>query len=488
MSSNQQEQSDTSGDVKGVRGGGTGGKSLALMQQRLLPAGTPIKAAEPVTSDPIPAVQPSPTSGPQRPGKSAANLLAAQAKQLASTPAENPHPIVTQPQSVLPPVRPKGKDFSTMAKNAGSSPKAPTSAPAPATLAYQPTPNPMQHQGQIGPGGRPKGKDFASLANRMGGPPIGVTGPVIPIPVPPPIQDQNQAISAAQAARAAQMQAAARAAAGYTPNQRLQAANAPAPPPLTTTPPINVPPAAAAIAAEARHQHLANLKAQQSGGTPMTAATKKAASSTNNRLLSSSSTVSASSRPSIAGQRTSSLPSMPQPNPVLTPAFGPPSTKPSAQPSSWEAKMAHGPGSAHISPMVGQRLRDLVTSLDPNYTLDAEAEEQVLQLADDFLEKVTKQSMRLAQHRGSKTLDVPDIQLALAKQWGIVIPGLGVPSLRPSKPGNRVLTGSMSAIRLGSNTKRNTSADDAGVNEGTTKKVKVDGTAQQIMVTPATGN
>ena len=486
MSSNQQEQGDAPGDVTSARGGGAGGKSLALMQQRLLPAGAPIKAAEPVTADPIVVLQPSPTGGPQRPGKSAANLMASQAKQLAATPAENPHPVVTQPQSVLPPGRPKGKDFAAMAKNVGSAPKAPTPAPAP--LAYQPTPNPMQHQSQLGPGGRPKGKDFASMANRMGAPPIGMTSPVAPIPGPPPIQAQNHAISAAQAARAAQMQAAARAAAGYTPNQRLQAANAPAPPPLTTTSPIHVPPAAAAIAAEARHQHLANLKAQQSAGTPMTTAAKKSTTATNNRHLSSNSTGSALSRPSMAGQRSSSLSSMSQPTPVPASAIGPPSTKPSVQPSSWEANLSHGPGSAHISPMVGQRLRDLVASLDPNYTLDAEAEEQVLQLADDFLEKVTKQSMRLAQHRGSKTLDVPDIQLALAKQWGIVIPGLGVPSMRPSKPGNRVMTGSMSAIRSGSNPKRNVSADDAVVNEGAAKKVKVDGTAQQVIVTPATGS
>ena len=90
-----------------------------------------------------------------------------------------------------------------------------------------------------------------------------------------------------------------------------------------------------------------------------------------------------------------------------------------------------------MSPLVGQRLRDLVASLDPNYVLDAEAEEQVLQLADDFLDKVTRQSLRLAQHRGSRMLDVQDVQLALKKQWGIVVPGLGPPTLEPPKPASR---------------------------------------------------
>jgi len=114
-------------------------------------------------------------------------------------------------------------------------------------------------------------------------------------------------------------------------------------------------------------------------------------------------------------------------------------------------------GSApHASPLVGQRVKDLVASINPSYTLDADAEEQVLLLADDFLDKVLKQSIRLSKHRGSKTLDVQDIQLILAKHWGIVVPGLGAPNLKPSKPGAKVVAGGGSG--LGSN-KRKSSAD-----------------------------
>jgi transcription initiation factor TFIID subunit 12 len=118
--------------------------------------------------------------------------------------------------------------------------------------------------------------------------------------------------------------------------------------------------------------------------------------------------------------------------------------------------------------LVGQRLKDLVTSLDPNYTLDEDAETQILQLADDFLEKVTKQSIRLAQHRGSKTVDVQDIQLTLAKQWGIVVPGLGPPNLKPPKPSNRVVAGS--ASRSGSGKRRASSGDSGG--QSIAKKAK----------------
>jgi len=99
-----------------------------------------------------------------------------------------------------------------------------------------------------------------------------------------------------------------------------------------------------------------------------------------------------------------------------------------------------GPGTPHMAPLVGQRIQELVKSLDPNYSIDHAAEEQVLQLADDFLDQVTRQSIRMAQHRGSKTLDVQDLQLVLAKQWGIVVPGLGAPTFRPTKSALTVAT------------------------------------------------
>jgi histone H3/H4 len=87
-----------------------------------------------------------------------------------------------------------------------------------------------------------------------------------------------------------------------------------------------------------------------------------------------------------------------------------------------------------MAPLVGPRIQDLVKDLDPSYSLDAAAEQQILQLTDDFLDKVCKQALRMSQHRSSKTMDVQDLQLVLAKQWNIVIPGLGPPL--PKKPVN----------------------------------------------------
>ena len=114
-------------------------------------------------------------------------------------------------------------------------------------------------------------------------------------------------------------------------------------------------------------------------------------------------------------------------------------TRPTPTPYPVEARLSSqssksaSPGAPHMAPLVGERIADLVKSLDPNYTIDEAAEEQVLQLADDFLDQVTRQGLRMAQHRGSRTLDVQDLQLVLAKQWGIVVPGLGAPTFRPSK-------------------------------------------------------
>jgi len=110
-----------------------------------------------------------------------------------------------------------------------------------------------------------------------------------------------------------------------------------------------------------------------------------------------------------------------------------------------------------MAPLVGPRIADLVKSIDPNYGIEADAEEQVLQLADDFLDKVTKQAIRLAQHRGSKTLDVRDLQIVLAKNFGIVVPGLGLPVVRPIKGASVATKSSASGGSKSSSAKRNAS-------------------------------
>jgi transcription initiation factor TFIID subunit 12 len=167
-----------------------------------------------------------------------------------------------------------------------------------------------------------------------------------------------------------------------------------------------VPPNAAAIATKARQEHFQKVKAAEAARAAATQQQQAGGAKVQRRPSGGSATVKI------------------------------PSTKPTKQPSTRESYLHHG--SASTAPLIGQRLQDLLTSIDPNYTLDTEAEQQLLLMADDFLDKVTRQSVRLAQHRGSKTMDVQDVQLALSKQWGIVIPGLGAPTLKVTKPAGRV--------------------------------------------------
>mmetsp|Transcript_3534 Transcript_3534/g.4917 ORF Transcript_3534/g.4917 Transcript_3534/m.4917 type:complete len:681 (-) Transcript_3534:108-2150(-) len=98
-------------------------------------------------------------------------------------------------------------------------------------------------------------------------------------------------------------------------------------------------------------------------------------------------------------------------------------------------------------PLLGPKLSSLLKSINPNgmYTLDSEAEEQLLQIADDFSQNLIQKSVKIAQHRHNRKLQrnsssnggnlnelnqsIPrvesrDVALVLRKEWGMQIPGL----------------------------------------------------------------
>ncbi|KAJ9058295.1 Transcription initiation factor TFIID subunit 12 [Entomophthora muscae] len=77
-----------------------------------------------------------------------------------------------------------------------------------------------------------------------------------------------------------------------------------------------------------------------------------------------------------------------------------------------------------------RRLQELVTKIDPSERLDPEAEEILLEIADEFIESVTQSACRLAKHRKSQTLDVKDVQLHLERNWNIRIPGYANDDIR----------------------------------------------------------
>lgn len=72
-----------------------------------------------------------------------------------------------------------------------------------------------------------------------------------------------------------------------------------------------------------------------------------------------------------------------------------------------------------------QRLQELINEIDPCEQLDEEAEEMILQMADDFIETLVTSSCQIAKHRGSKSLEVRDVQLVLEKNFNMNIPGFG---------------------------------------------------------------
>jgi len=69
------------------------------------------------------------------------------------------------------------------------------------------------------------------------------------------------------------------------------------------------------------------------------------------------------------------------------------------------------------------KLQALCHQIDPSFTLDPEVESRLVDLADSFVVKVTRDASKLSRHRGSKTLDANDIALALKKGYNMSVPG-----------------------------------------------------------------
>jgi len=429
-----------SNESPGNKSPGKGAKSLELMQQRLKSQA---------------AAQQAPTAQQQQ-----------QQQQQQPNPQASV-PAVTQQQQPMPHLtnaggRSKGKDFASM--NVRRSPPA-----VPSPQQQQQASRSQQLQQQVPMhGGKPKGKDFTAMASRLHAPPQHQQH-VQPHPHQLMQQQPTQAMISAQAARAAQMQAAARAAAGLPPLERPTATT------VTTIPP-NIPPPKMQPQGSSRPQQLQRAnsatlysQAQIPQQQPQPAAAPYAAAPAviapappQQKKISRSS--------SNSGRRSSGSKSAPKPK----------KDKPTPTPTAAEARVSAPQPSAHMAPLVGQRIQDLIHSLDPNYTIEPEAEEQVLQLADDFLDKVVKQSIRMAQHRGSRTLDVQDVQLILAKQWGIVIPGLPpLPKKSKSVPRSSSTSGSGAAKRksVTGSTSGGTANKTIKTNEGSAAPASAAGTS-----------
>ncbi|KNZ44351.1 hypothetical protein VP01_924g3 [Puccinia sorghi] len=89
-----------------------------------------------------------------------------------------------------------------------------------------------------------------------------------------------------------------------------------------------------------------------------------------------------------------------------------------------------------------RKIQELVESIDPSERLETEVEDLLLELADEFIDSVTRFSCQLAKHRKSDRLETKDIQLHLGKipkhvfrerSWNIRIPGFANDEIRQSQ-------------------------------------------------------
>ncbi len=137
------------------------------------------------------------------------------------------------------------------------------------------------------------------------------------------------------------------------------------------------------------------------------------------------------------------------------------------------------------------KLSSLLKTIDPSglFELDANAEEQLIALANDFASSLIKKSMRVAKHRHLKNknknggsgglnsltditkdqksaVEVEDVSIVLKKNWGITVPGLSTTPRSSASSGrgrNSLSAGRILGLAL-ANKPSEQSSDLAGTN------------------------
>lgn len=82
------------------------------------------------------------------------------------------------------------------------------------------------------------------------------------------------------------------------------------------------------------------------------------------------------------------------------------------------------PGGRQALPGIQAELQsqDILQHISPTETVDADAEQLLLELADDFVENVAACASQLAKHRGSDKLEAKDVELHLGMRASITHP------------------------------------------------------------------
>ncbi|GMG20652.1 unnamed protein product [Ambrosiozyma monospora] len=85
-----------------------------------------------------------------------------------------------------------------------------------------------------------------------------------------------------------------------------------------------------------------------------------------------------------------------------------------------------------------RKLKELVRSIsseegDPEIPIDADVEDLLLDLADEFVTSVTSFACRLVKHRKSENIEPRDVQFHLERNWNIRVPGYSADEIRTVK-------------------------------------------------------
>lgn len=88
--------------------------------------------------------------------------------------------------------------------------------------------------------------------------------------------------------------------------------------------------------------------------------------------------------------------------------------------------------------MTKRKLGELINAIgaeegETKTSIDNDAEDLLMDLADEFVLSVTKFACRLSKHRKVDQVDIRDVQLHLDRTWNIRVPGATTDDWKPVK-------------------------------------------------------
>ncbi|KAM0755827.1 hypothetical protein T439DRAFT_283341, partial [Meredithblackwellia eburnea MCA 4105] len=87
-----------------------------------------------------------------------------------------------------------------------------------------------------------------------------------------------------------------------------------------------------------------------------------------------------------------------------------------------------------------RNIRELVKSVDQSEELGEDVEDLLLEIADEFIDSMTRFSVQLAKHRKSDKVEVRDLALHLDRNYNMKIPGFSADEVTraPSRFSNHI--------------------------------------------------